>query len=125
MWSVASAARQPVSIPADLYNDLIAALTPSGGLTTQERDRLHSQLEMALLADGCMDDGDWDGECSTHNDRIEYWVDNFGPDGKVIALGSYAPAVEDMATCFPVCPGAQDYRYDLKRIKVGTPAVAK
>lgn len=117
---MASKARQPVTIPADLYNQLVSHLDPDD-TSAPSRAQLLDSLRTALFYDSCMDDGEPEGYCSTHDDRIEYWVDNFGPDGKVIALGSYAPAVEDMATCFPVCPGAQDYRYDVT--KVGVPAV--
>ena len=108
-------ASKPVEINAHLYNDLVDFLdkeAPRGA-------RLLNQLKQTLLADSCADDGEY-GECGTHEQDIEYWVDNFGPEGKVISIGARAPKAD---VCFPVCGGAQEYDYN-RLIKVGAPATA-
>lgn len=114
-------ARGPVTIDAHLYNDLTDFLTAINERRANAPSNLHNRLAQALLADSCMDDGEY-GECSTHEDTIEYWVDNFGPEGKVISLGRRAP--DGVDTCFPVCPGAQEYRYDIV-VEVGASATVE
>jgi hypothetical protein len=103
-------ARKPVEIDADLYNDLVSLI---GEVAVAERREDFAAMETRLIAvlldDWCEDDGD--GYCGNHDDRIEYWVDNFGPEGVVLTQGPYPPAVD---VCFPVCPGAQVHREDAK-----------
>jgi hypothetical protein len=107
-------ASKPVTIDADLYNDVLSHFWNTHPTTNENSPmgRLTARLQAVVEGDMCMDDGDYPGDCSAHDDRIEYWVDNFGPEGKVIALGIYPPAVD---ICFPVCPGAQAYDERLAR----------
>lgn len=100
---------QPIQLDANLYNDLMEFLDGVQSMKPVGQWSLFQRLGAVVEGDMCIDD-DGEGECSVHNDRIEYWVDNFGPEGKVLTIGIYPPAVD---TCFPVCPGAQAYRYDI------------
>lgn len=96
-------ATKPLTIDADLYNDLVDHwVSTHPGMPGSEAERILGRLLMALEYDKCVD-GDGSRMCETHDyERIEYYVDN---EGKVLREGTFDPE----ETGYPICPQAQTY----------------
>lgn len=97
-------AKKPLTIDADLFNDLVAHfhnVHPAPN-PDSEYAKMEGRLLMQLEYDKCVD-GDGSGLCETHDyEAIEYYV---GDKGEVLKHGTFNPE----ETGYPMCPQGQDY----------------